>query len=116
MSTAVIFDTRAYVKKLRDAGMDARQAEVQADALVSLVEDRLATKQDIIDLKRDIKEMELRMVIKMGAMILASVGMIIGYLRVFPMPVQIVQPLAQETRLPAPAIIPAPPAAPAPTH
>ncbi|MBF0160966.1 MAG: DUF1640 domain-containing protein [Magnetococcales bacterium] len=50
------------------------------------------------ELKRDMKEMELRMVIKMGAMILASVGILIGYLRAFPMPVQIVQPLAQEMR------------------
>ncbi|MEO5341325.1 MAG: hypothetical protein H7837_12550 [Magnetococcus sp. MYC-9] len=60
------------------------------------------------------KEMELRMVIKMGAMILASVGMIIGYLRAFPMPVQIVQPPAQELRQPAPS--PAFPVPAAPAH
>ncbi len=124
MSTAVIFDTHAYVKKLRDAGVDERQAEVQADALVSLVEDRLATKKDLSEvetnLKRDMKEMELRMVIKMGAMILASVGLIIGFLRAFPMPVQIVhQSTTQEIRqtAPVPAPSPALPApSPAPAH
>ncbi|MEO5363692.1 MAG: hypothetical protein H7838_08725 [Magnetococcus sp. DMHC-8] len=73
--------------------------------------DGLATKQDM-DAK--FKEMELRMVIKMGAMILASVGMIIGYLRAFPMPVQIVQPPAQEMRQQAPAsALPVLPPAPA---
>ena len=71
--------------------------------------DGLATKQEM-DAK--FKEMELRMVIKMGAMILASVGMIIGYLRVFPMPVQIVQPPVQEMRQPAPSAPLAPPPAP----
>ncbi|MBF0162410.1 MAG: apolipoprotein A1/A4/E family protein [Magnetococcales bacterium] len=65
------------------------------------------------ELKRDMKEMELRMVIKMGAMILASVGMMIGYLRAFPMPVHIVSSPAQEMRQmapsPAPQALPAPP-------
>ncbi|MBF0162646.1 MAG: hypothetical protein HQL88_10200 [Magnetococcales bacterium] len=83
--------------------------------------DGLATKQEMdyrlavleTNLKRDMKEMELRMVIKMGAMILASVGMIIGYLRAFPMPVQIVQPPAQEMRQMAPSpALPVPPGAP----
>ncbi|MBF0462449.1 MAG: hypothetical protein HQL87_13775 [Magnetococcales bacterium] len=69
------------------------------------------------NLKGGMKEMELRMVVKMGAMILASVGMIIGFLRAFPIPVQFVQSPAQEMRQPAPSSVlpPAPPSAP-PTH
>ncbi|MBF0462450.1 MAG: hypothetical protein HQL87_13780 [Magnetococcales bacterium] len=137
MSTAIAFDTYDYVRKLRSVGVDEAQAAIQAEALVSLVEDRLATKQDMAelkrdmatieanlkrdiettkaDLKRDMKEMELRMVVKMGAMILASVGMIIGFLRAFPIPVQFVQPPAQEMRqlAPSPGRPPAPPSAPA---
>ncbi|MBF0435750.1 MAG: hypothetical protein HQL77_10300 [Magnetococcales bacterium] len=54
MGDTIAFDTHAYVKKLREAGVDERQAEVQAEALVGLVEDRLATKRDIAELKRDI--------------------------------------------------------------
>ncbi|HAT49018.1 MAG TPA: hypothetical protein DCS88_01620, partial [Alphaproteobacteria bacterium] len=60
MGNTIAFDTHAYVKKLRDAGVDERQAEVQAEALVDLVEDRLATKRDIADLKRDIKELDTK--------------------------------------------------------
>ncbi|MBF0415731.1 MAG: DUF1640 domain-containing protein, partial [Magnetococcales bacterium] len=41
--------------KLREAGVNEQQAEVQAEALVDLVEDRLATKRDVADLKRDIE-------------------------------------------------------------
>ncbi|MBF8272835.1 MAG: hypothetical protein HW380_1940 [Magnetococcales bacterium] len=58
MSATIAFDTYAYVKKLRDAGVDERQAEIQAEALVALVEDRLATKQDIFALKRDLADVE----------------------------------------------------------
>jgi hypothetical protein len=104
------FDTMAYAKRFKAAGFTEQQAEEVVTALREVRDsrlDELATKGDVesakAELKRDMKEMELRMVVKMGAMILASVGMIIGYLRAFPMPVQIVQPPAQELRLPAPA-------------
>ncbi|MEO5327751.1 MAG: CCDC90 family protein [Magnetococcus sp. THC-1_WYH] len=64
MSQAIAFDTYAYVKKLRDAGVDERQAAIQAEALVNLVEDRLTTKQDLAgvesSLRRDIKELDVK--------------------------------------------------------
>lgn len=74
MSSAVAFDTLSYVKKLRDAGVPERQAEAQAEAMVELVEERLATKQDIRDLQRDIKELEYRMTIKLGGLMVLAVG------------------------------------------
>ncbi|MBF0165135.1 MAG: hypothetical protein HQM01_11655 [Magnetococcales bacterium] len=43
------------------------------------------------------------MVIKMGAMIIAGIGLLFGLMRVWPLPVQYVAPPAQEMRLPAPA-------------
>ena len=55
---SVTFDTLAYAKKLRNAGFTQEQAEVQAHALADIVEERLATKQDIASLHRDIKELE----------------------------------------------------------
>ncbi|MEO5340813.1 MAG: CCDC90 family protein [Magnetococcus sp. MYC-9] len=131
VSVAIPFDTLAFVKKLETAGVPSAQAEAQvemlSDVLQKVEESRLqelATKGDVLrlekeietaktELKRDMKEMELRMVIKMGAMILASVGMIIGYLRAFPMPVQIVPSPAQEMRQQAPAPSPATPTPPA---
>ncbi|HIJ83663.1 MAG: DUF1640 protein [Magnetococcales bacterium] len=58
MSATIAFDTYAYVKKLRDAGVDELQAGIQAEALVALVEDRLATKQDMFTLKRDLTAVE----------------------------------------------------------
>ncbi len=62
MASAIAFDTHAYVKKLKSAGVSEEAAEVQAEAMVGLIEDRLATKQELFGvetaLKRDIKELE----------------------------------------------------------
>ncbi len=58
MDHAIAFDTLAYAKKLKTAGFSEQQAEVQAEALVALVEERLATKKDVADLKRDMAMIE----------------------------------------------------------
>lgn len=164
MSTTIAFDTHTYVKKLRDAGVDEHQAEIQSEAILALVEERLATKQDLYtlkrdladveanlkrdlaeirkdmatieanlkrdladvasnlrkdmatieaNLKRDIKELELPMVIKMGAMILGGIGLLFGLMRAWPLPVQYVPfPATQEKNIPA---LPAPPITASPT-
>ena len=58
----VAFDTHAFVKKLTKAGMPEPQAEVLASEQSRLIENELATKQDIEQLrlttKRDMKELE----------------------------------------------------------
>ena len=48
--TTISFDTLAYVKKLREAGIDEKQAEAQAVALAAVLKEtsgELATKQDV---------------------------------------------------------------------
>ncbi len=47
MASVLAFDTYAYVKKLKDVGVPEPQAEVQVEALTALIEDRLASKQDL---------------------------------------------------------------------
>ncbi len=75
MATAS-FDTLTYAKKLQEAGFTPQQAEAQAEALRAVVDQNLATKQDIADLRRDMKEMESRITIRLGALIVAGVGML----------------------------------------
>ncbi|MEO5339009.1 MAG: CCDC90 family protein [Magnetococcus sp. MYC-9] len=55
-----VFDSYAYVRRLRDAGMDEQQAAIQAETFMALAEDRLATKQDIAELMRDIAAMDAK--------------------------------------------------------
>ena len=60
--TTVTFDTLAYVKTLRDAGIEEKQAEAQATALANVLkghDESVATKSDIHDLKRDMELMRL---------------------------------------------------------
>lgn len=55
--SAVTFDTLKFAKKLESAGMPARQAEAEALALQdALAESELATKQDVSELRHELRE------------------------------------------------------------
>ena len=79
MST-ITFDTHAFVKKLKAVGFTEEQAEVFANEQATLIEDRLATKQDLArtreDLERALKELEYRLVIRLGGMMVVSIGIV----------------------------------------
>ena len=65
MSHAIAFDTLAFTKKLKSAGFTEQQSETLAEAQAELIEERLATKQDIkmleVTLRRDMKELETKL-------------------------------------------------------
>ncbi len=67
MEHAVLFDTYAYVKKLKSVGFTEEQAAVQAEALKDLIDEHLAT-------KKDLKELELRLTVKLGAIMAAGIA------------------------------------------
>lgn len=75
--TTITFDTHAFVKRLMSVGMPEAQAEILADEQTKLIENRLATKEDMIHLEQSmanrIDAMEMRMTIKLGALIAAGV-------------------------------------------
>ena len=64
---AVAFDTLAYARRLRQAGVPEEQAQVHAEALAAVVTETLATKQDL-------RELEYRLTLRLGAMLTVSVG------------------------------------------
>lgn len=69
-----IFDTLAYyAKKLKAAGFTEDQAEIQTQALAEIIEERLATKQDL-------KELELRLkhdlTLRLGGMLVAGIAIV----------------------------------------
>ena len=49
------FDTHKFVKDLTRNGMPDKQAEVLADHYASLLKDRLATKEDLAALRKELK-------------------------------------------------------------
>ena len=101
--SALAFDTYAAVKKLKEAGFTEQQAEAQTTLLMDVIAGELATKHNIetvkhnietvrldienvraelkrdiealrADMKHDMKELELRLTIKLGAMLALAVG------------------------------------------
>lgn len=64
------FDTLAFVKRLTAAGWDTAQAETLAEALTGHAFNELTTKADLdalrSELKGDMKDLELRLSIRMG--------------------------------------------------
>jgi hypothetical protein len=69
---AIAFDTLAYAKKLKAVGVPEEQAEVQAETIAEVMDERMATKRDSDDLemrlkaesdatKRDLGELEMRL-------------------------------------------------------
>ena len=67
MGMAVAFDTLAYAKRLRSAGCSEQLAEVQAEALAAVVTENIATKQDL-------RELEYRLTLRLGAMLTVAAG------------------------------------------
>ena len=47
MMATAIFDTLAYAKKLKEAGVPENQAEIHAEAIAGLIDEQLATKKDL---------------------------------------------------------------------
>jgi hypothetical protein len=58
---AIAFDTLEFAKRLRAAEFTEKQAETLAAAVAEIIESRLATKEDIALLQRDMKEMEVHL-------------------------------------------------------
>ncbi|MBF0108057.1 MAG: hypothetical protein HQL76_02620 [Magnetococcales bacterium] len=106
MSAAIPFDTLAFVKEQVKSRLDGLATRQELGIKIEELDVRLAAVE--ANLKRDLKELELRMVIKTGAMIIGGIGLLFGLMRAWPIPVQYVPPAsaAQEVRLPA--TLPAP--------
>ena len=67
--SALTFDTHKFIKRLTEAGIPLGQAEVLAEEQTNLIDERLATKDDL-------KMMELRLTMKLGALITAGIGIV----------------------------------------
>jgi len=86
MPRSIVLDTHAYVKKLKGAGFTEEQADVLASTQAELIEERLATKQDLknleAELKRDIKELEMRLTIRLGAIVTVGIAVVAALVKI----------------------------------
>lgn len=68
MST-IVFDTHTFVKELTEAGMPEAQAGVLARSQANLIDEKLATKEDL-------KKLELRLTMRLGSMMVVAVAVV----------------------------------------
>jgi hypothetical protein len=78
---AITFDTHKFVRKLKEAGFEEKQAEAVADAFRDAqAETETATRHDLkeleLTLKAEMQAMEYHMTIKLGGMMAASVAIV----------------------------------------
>lgn len=69
MSTSIMFDTLKYTKKAREVGFTEEQAEFQAEEIAKLIDEKLATKQDL-------KYQTLQITVIFGSMLTIAVGIL----------------------------------------
>jgi hypothetical protein len=82
------FDNQSFVRRMEAAGMARGVAEELADALGSVVLDGFATKRDLSDgfersdnrLRETVKDVELRLTLRFGAMLAGSTGLSVAIL------------------------------------
>ncbi len=73
MAHSATFDTLAYAKKMKAAGFTEQQAEGQAAALAEVIDERMATKQDLQNLE---ERLILRLTIRTGSMLAATIAIL----------------------------------------
>lgn len=69
MANTIVCEILEYENTLREGGIPEKQIKAQVKALANIVESNLSTKQDL-------RELELRIIIKMGAMLVAAIGIL----------------------------------------
>lgn len=83
---SVMFDTLKFVKDAQKNGFSEQQAEFQAREFNSLMQNEIATKSDIKELKRDMEDIKKDMqsikndiLIKLGSLMVVGMG-VLGFI------------------------------------
>lgn len=72
--TAVTFDTHFFIKRLKDKGIP----EAQAEAIIDVMRDVREQSLDEAATKADLRELELRLKLHLGTMIVGLGGVLIA--------------------------------------
>jgi len=77
MNNTITFDTLKFVQTLEDAGIERRQAAAIAEAVRGFASHGTAN----LATKSDLRELELRVVIKLGALMVVLMGLMLAVLK-----------------------------------
>jgi len=79
--TALTFDTLKFARRLKEAGMDPRLAEEQAEAMAEALEVNLKPLVTEDKLESGLRQLEQRLVIKLGSMLVVAVGVVVALIK-----------------------------------
>ncbi len=75
------FDTLTAARNLQAAGLDPKHADAIVDAMRSAVSEHVATKADLRELEQRLLEVEQRLMIRLGALLFAGLGLLFAALK-----------------------------------
>ena len=78
-----MFNTLKYAKKLEEVGMTRAQAETHVEIIAEVIEDQLATKDDMKQMKNELVQMEYRLTIKLGTIVTVSIAAFAALVKFF---------------------------------
>ncbi len=83
--TAVPFDTLKLAGRLESGGFTPEQARAAASALAeAMAGAELATRNDLVLIKNDLIQLEQRLTIRLGGMLVVAVGILLAAIRYSP--------------------------------
>jgi hypothetical protein len=89
-----MFNALKYAKILEDVGFSREQAETHMQIIMEIIENNLATKQDVDSLRNDLHnsverlehklvQLEYRLIIKLGTIITIALGAFTTFIKLF---------------------------------
>jgi 2-phosphoglycerate kinase len=74
--TTITFDTLKFANTLKAAGVPPAQAEAEATAISEILEVNFKSLVTKDDMRQEMQNMEQRLIIKLGAMMAFSIGIV----------------------------------------
>ena len=81
--TTITFDTLKFANRLKAAGMEPRLAEEQAGAMAEVLEHHAKASVTKEILRHELIELEQRMIIKLGTLMVITVGSVATLFKLF---------------------------------
>ena len=75
----LLFDRLSFIDRLKRAGITDDHARAHAEAIDEALHEAVATKADITALRSDIALLESRLTTRTGGMMVAAVGILLGF-------------------------------------